>query len=406
MNMMGIRSFSPLRQWMARRGWIGVSPVNRLTLIISGDVAPRTMGKKEARVASSYRDFAKTRTMHSDCRHMSCLLTFRTWRPALVEAGGSKNGLYPGKHRFYGRNTGLIYFRACESVDDVLHLAMEHLDQLRPNQIAAVWSNLSRTLLKRRSHQQKHSDQRRYKDEAARYELQLLDISQVTMDHLERMGPKEVTAITLAMAKMVQHIRKRKLDATQQALSNVLLDESSNLNESIFYELANHSSQILSNFEPRYLSNLAYAHALIEYNPEFDDGSKLLTNIANESIGRINEFNAQDISNMVWAYATLEILNQDLVQAVGDFVSDMPDLKEFKPQALANIVWAFSTANVHHPDLFQKIGDDIASMKDLKSFQPQDLSNIVWSYATANVQHPSLFKKVGDDIVTVKDLRK
>ena len=290
---MGIRSFSPLRQWMARRGWIGVSPVNRLTLIISGDVAPRTMGKKEARVASSYHDFAASRTMYSDCRHnMSCLLMLRSWRSALIEEGVSKNGLHPSKQditcRFYGRKNRMPVFRECESIYDVLELALEHIDQLRPNEIAAVWSNLSRTLLKRRPHQQKHSDQRSYKDEAMRYELELLDISQVTMNHLDGMGPKDITTVTLAMAKIVQHIRnrpKKKLDAAQQAFSNVLFDDDSNLNESVFYDLAKKSQKILPDFDARYLSNLAYAHALLEYNPLFDDGSKLLTNIADESLG-------------------------------------------------------------------------------------------------------------------------
>ena len=325
-------------------------------------------------------------------------------------------GVRRGAHRhkidtrcLYAGKTRLPDFNECESVGDVLNLALKHKHQLQYKQVPVVWTFLSRTMMKSRPHQKKTNNQDIYKVKRNQYEQQLLDIIHITLEQRRKMSPREVTTITLAMAKIVKRIRnspQKKRNAAQQAFSNILFDDNSKLNDSIFYELASHSNRILPQFEPRYLSNLAYAHALLEDDPAFDDGTKLLTNIANESIDRINEFNEQDTSNIVWAYATMKIPNRALFEAVGGLVSNMPGLKKFKPQELSNIVWAFSTANVHHPGLFRKIGDDIASMKDLKSFQPQDLSNIVWSYATANVQHPSLFKKVGDDIVTVKDLRK
>ena len=395
--MMGTRSFSPLRQWMGKRTWIGASHVNKLILTASCNGVLRPIGSSQLRrEATYYHKFAALKTICSICGHKSNLLTYRTWRSSLNNC------------RFYGRNTRMLNFRDCESVDDVLQLALDHIHQLRPNQIAAVWSSLARTLLKWRPHQQEKGGLRRYEDEAMRCELQILDICEVTMNHLDSKSPKELTTTTLAMAKIVQNIRNRprkKHDPTQQAFSNVLFDENSSLNESIFYELAKTSNQMLPYCDARCLSNLAYSHALLEYDPELDDGSKLLTNIADETIGRFNEFNAQDISNLAWAYATMKIQNRSLFEAMGDFVSNMYDLKSFKPQELANIVWAYATANEKHPDLFRIVGDNIDSMLDLNPFDPQALSNIVWAYATANEKHPGLFRKIGDNIVSLKDLK-
>ncbi len=63
----------------------------------------------------------------------------------------------------------------------------------------------------------------------------------------------------------------------------------------------------LDQFDARCLSNLAYAFALIEYVPEFDDESDLFHHIAMEAVEveLTKEAKPQEISNIVWVYATV-----------------------------------------------------------------------------------------------------
>ena len=71
-------------------------------------------------------------------------------------------------------------------------------------------------------------------------------------------------------------------------------------------------------------ANLAYAYALLGYDPVFEYGTALLENTAEESTECISGFNEQDISNLVWAYATLKVSHPLLFQSVGDAVTVMP----------------------------------------------------------------------------------
>ena len=301
-----------------------------------------------------------------------------------------------GSFRLYSR----LPLVDCKTVDELLQLAVEQREILNPNQNAAMWTYIFRLMSKGQQQKVVH------KEDAAQLELLIWDVLEVTMDSLPRMRPRDLTTIILQLAKIANRVNSKsykRLSATELAMQNILFDEESNPQYSIFDPLAEAANQIIIDFEPRYLSNLAYAYSLLGYDPKIDDNT-LLEIIADVSLDCIQQFNGQDISNMMWAYAKLNVSHEPLFQAVGDAIEMADDLTTFKPQAIANVVWSYATLDIRHPGLFKKVGVEIATMEDLESFDPQNLSNTVWAYATANVQHPALFKKVGDEIATMDDL--
>jgi hypothetical protein len=157
--------------------------------------------------------------------------------------------------------------------------------------------------------------------------------------------------------------KQRRVSNFQKVFGNLFFD-GQNINEVLFRHLAIRANASLPHFNVRELSNLAYANALLGYNPRLDEDHTLLESIANASIICGEKFNAQDVSNMVWAFATLKIPQPKLFQALGDVVS-LADLETFQPQAIANTVCAFATLDVQHDGLFMKVGDHMSEMNML-----------------------------------------
>eukprot|EP00956_Cyclotella_meneghiniana_P037576 scaffold140783_cov73-Cyclotella_meneghiniana.AAC.1 len=287
----------------------------------------------------------------------------------------------------------------CRSVEEILRIASENIDSLSPNTLAAVWSTIPRLMAKQRQHQSEREDTEKLRG-------QIMTVLKHTRKSMKKTRPKELTTVTLGMAKIVKNVRDGKQstrpNANQQVFRRLFLDNKANPTANIFQPLTNRANDILMKFEPRCLSNLAYAYALLGYNPKFDNGSTLLGNIADASIDVIDQFNAQEISNAVWASAKLEVSHSTFFRGVADAMVRMQTLESFKPQEFANTVWAYATTNEQHHGLFKKVGDEIVEKNNLDLFKPQELANIVWAYATSNQQHHGLFKKVGDEIV-IKD---
>eukprot|EP00985_Skeletonema_marinoi_P026276 scaffold20270_cov125-Skeletonema_marinoi.AAC.2 len=219
---------------------------------------------------------------------------------------------------------------------------------------------------------------------------------------------RELTETTLGMAKIVktlrQHGKRRGEDSSRVILRRLLLSKDLNPNRALFKLLAGASMDIIHQFDARHLSNLAYAYALIDYVPEFDDGSDLFDHIAMNAVDVKAEFIAQGISNVVWAFATVGKPHPKLFEAIGDQVVAFEHLGEFRPQALSNIVWAYATANVPHPKLFEKVANHIVESDSLDRFTHQELSNTVWAYAKAGISHPKLFERVANHTVAFKHL--
>ena len=249
--------------------------------------------------------------------------------------------------RFYNQKSWLV--RDCKSIDEILHTASKRIDDSLPVSYAAVWSSISRMISQQRFSKHRSTDI---------IEHQISVLLRFTCDSLTKLKPRQLSEITLSIAKIVQSIReahqRRRVNFYHQAFGKVLQESSSNPNQSIFHALAKATDANLPDFESRDLSNTAYAYALLGYDPTINERS-LLGSIAEKSINCIHQFNAQDLANMIWSYAKLNVDHPRLFQSVGNAVASKRDLDEFKAQELANIVWAYATTNSQHAGLFQKV---------------------------------------------------
>ncbi|KAL3785766.1 hypothetical protein ACHAWO_009725 [Cyclotella atomus] len=283
------------------------------------------------------------------------------------------------------------------SIDDLLRASSDELNSGRFLPTVAVWVKISRLMLDR-------STRNTFNNPLL--QEQVNELFHHTMESLAGLKPKDLTTVILSMAKIAKAAKeaqqKRKLNNYHRAFGNVLLAEGAI--EDVFDVFAMAADRILPDYGARHISNLAYAYALIGYNPQLDNQT-LLGKIGDASIGFIEDFNGQDVSNMVWAFATLNVEHPALFQIVGDHIDELDDLESFTPQALANITWAYGTAGMKHPPLFEKVCTHINRLNDLRSFTSQNLANIVWAYATAGVQHAELFETVGDHINQLDNLK-
>jgi hypothetical protein len=296
----------------------------------------------------------------------------------------------------------------CQSIEELMQIATDNIDGLSSNTIAAVWSSIPR-LISTRTANHSHGGKKNITTDTQQSKHRITTILRRTAYLQSRMGSKDLTTVILGMAKTVKNVReakqRRRMNIYQQSFGNVFLDDNSTVQTSIFQPLAKRANDILLDYDARYLANLAYAHALLGFDPKFEDGSTLMGKIAVASIRRVEDFDPQNLSNTVWAYATMNVKHSALFMKIGNSIVKLKDLKSFEPQALSNTVWAFATANIEHPGLLMKVGSAIVDSKDLKSFNPQNLANTVWAFATFNIQHHGLFKTIGNAIVELKDLK-
>jgi len=298
--------------------------------------------------------------------------------------------------------------RDLHSVDEVIVTAYEYLDDMSRRDISAVWARIALLMTKRQPRQQSTPSavgEISFDD----MEYMLYTIFDDTVNGIEDCGAREITETTLGMAKIVkilgQQSKRRGEVSSRVILRRLFVSKDMKPNEKLFQLFAGQSIDKLDRFDARRLSNLAYAYALIDYVPEFDDGSDLFDHIAMNAVDVKAELNAQEISNVLWAFATVNKSHAVLFEAMGDQVVAFEHLGDFKhPQDFSNTLWAYAKAGVNHPKLFQKVANYIVESKSLDRFIPQDFSNTIWAYATAGVRHPSLFEKVANHIVESKSL--
>jgi hypothetical protein len=139
----------------------------------------------------------------------------------------------------------------CTSVDEVLRISSERIDNSLPVPSAAVWTSISRLITK--PHFDIHHD-------VEKEEGQVRILLQHTQDSLEKLKSKDLTTITLSIAKIVQNIReahqRRQVNIYHQVLGAVLRENNSdpNTSTSIFIAMAKTADENLYQFEPRELS--------------------------------------------------------------------------------------------------------------------------------------------------------
>ena len=289
--------------------------------------------------------------------------------------------------------------RQCNTIDELVQLAYDHLDTISPRGMAAFWSLLMKHV------QNQHGDIRVHLNK------QLDAVLCITLKSMYNFDGREISTIAISLAKVMKQVESRRQGAAtgslHRILHSLLVGINSEKKQFILDKVANSSVLILSEFDARSLSNLIYSFGLAEYKPNLiylcglvecapkvEDGRTILGVLALAAMSKLHHFNSQDLSNMLWSYAKLESSNLVLFKAAGDLIVVKHDLSEFWPQHFSNILWSYATAGQSHPKLFSKLGDNIVAMRDLGQFKPQDLSNILWSYATTGKSHPLLFQKL------------
>eukprot|EP00984_Skeletonema_dohrnii_P008273 scaffold3034_cov110-Skeletonema_dohrnii-CCMP3373.AAC.6 len=204
-----------------------------------------------------------------------------------------------------GRNKSPPRFSDDSTVDELVQIAHDNLDVMTPMATAALWNKISRQLSRRDG---RYNNQRGAgKGDNPQNARNIDDIFQHTIDGLGAFRMRELTQTIFSMSKITAVLRnqgnRRGEAGHKRILRGLLLNKDLTLNEDMFRFLAGKSIDILDQFDARCLSNLAYAYALIDNVPDFDDGSDLFDHIAMSAVEMTAEFNAQDISNFVWAYA-------------------------------------------------------------------------------------------------------
>jgi len=279
--------------------------------------------------------------------------------------------------------------RQCNTIDDLIETAYDHLDTISPRGIAAFWFLLV-----------KHVQNHRGGNSRFQLNKQLDAILCNTLENMKAYSYRDIATIAISSAKVMKqvesHGQRAATGSLQRILHTLLVGINSENKHYIFSEIAVHAVPILSEFDARHLSNLIYSFGLAEYVPKDESGRSIFDVLALEAMSKLNHFNSQDLSNMLLSYAKMKSSNSVLFKAAGDSIVGMNDVSEFWPQHFSNMLWAYATAGQSHPQLYRKLGDHIVAMKDLRHFKPQDFSNILWSYATAGQLHPLLFQKLAD----------
>lgn len=295
--------------------------------------------------------------------------------------------------------------RKCETVEEAASMAHGSLDTMTPRDMAAFWTITSRLIINSSSsHNGRTCDNSLLSDQ----------LNALFSHAMDRFGTyyhqRELAQIAIAFAKISNHVRSVGND--EKGHESILHGIFANQQKSIFQSIANAAYPHLAKADGGSLSNLAYACALVQVSPTFDNGTTLLDRIAAKSIPLLcagTSFNSQNLSNMVWAYATLGAhswLTSQLFEKVADRIIS-EDLATLHPQALSTITWSYAKTGVSHPLLFEKVADAIVISDDFdKKFYPQALSSILWSYAKAAVPHRQLFEKVAEEMIASNNLHK
>eukprot|EP00933_Yihiella_yeosuensis_P046599 TRINITY_DN4217_c0_g1_i3.p1 TRINITY_DN4217_c0_g1~~TRINITY_DN4217_c0_g1_i3.p1 ORF type:complete len:438 (+),score=71.24 TRINITY_DN4217_c0_g1_i3:973-2286(+) len=104
----------------------------------------------------------------------------------------------------------------------------------------------------------------------------------------------------------------------------------------------------------------------------------------------MSEFRPQALANTVWSFATLQYLNDQLMEAISRNAA--PKLEQFTPQELANTGWAFAFLAYHDKDLLEAIA--MVAETKLSRFAPSELSGTAWAIATLQVANLPLMQAI------------
>ena len=195
-----------------------------------------------------------------------------------------------------------IDMRQCNTIEELVHLAYNHLDTISLRDIAAFWSSLAKLV-------QNH----RGGNSRAQLNEQLAEILYNTMESVYKFDGRDIATVAISLAKIMKqvefHGQRADTGSLHRILHNLLVGINFDNKHYIFSEIAVHAIPILSKFEARHLSNLIYSFGFAEYVPKVEGGRTILDVLALEAMSKLNHFNPQGLSNMLWSYTKLESSN-------------------------------------------------------------------------------------------------
>ena len=279
----------------------------------------------------------------------------------------------------------------CRTLDDAIVPYYENLEILTPRNLSAFWAAVPRLL--------------RYQKRGVNNLVSQLEaIFLKTADQIHSYEPRDLVTTILGFAKTIQALQRSKRGCGSGSYEGYLHGILIRQRDAVFSFLARTAVNKLDQIEPRHISNLAYAYAILEFVPKLNDGSTLFDHIAEKSIPLLGKFKPQELSNTVWAFEKVKEPHPKLFKKVAHHIVSLDHLNDFKPQDLSIIVLAYAKAGVSHPKLFERVGDHIVSLEHLNNFKPQELSNIIYAYAKAGQPHLHLFNKLAGYIVLLDNL--
>jgi hypothetical protein len=213
--------------------------------------------------------------------------------------------------------------RQCNTAEELVHLAYDHLDTISPRGIAAFWSLLV-----------KHVQNHRGGKSRAQVNEQLVKILCNTLENMKRYSHIDIATIAISLAKIMKQVefRGQRADtgSLHQNLHTLLIGgDNSEKKKFILNKVAKSSLLILSEFDARHLSNLIYSFGHAEYVPTVENDRTIFDIAALEAMSKLQHFNSQDLSNMLWSYAKMESSNLVLFKAAGNLIVGMNDLSEY-----------------------------------------------------------------------------
>ena len=184
----------------------------------------------------------------------------------------------------FSTQRGDIDMLKCNTVEDLVHLAYDHLDTISPGGIEAFWPSLA-----------KHVQYHRGGNSRAQLNEQLTKILCNTLESMYKFDGRDIATIAISLAKVVKQVESRGQRADtgslHRILHNLLVGINSKNKHYIFSKIAVHAIPILSEFDVRHLSNLIYSFGFAECDPKVKDGRTILDVLALEAMSKLNHFN-------------------------------------------------------------------------------------------------------------------
>lgn len=235
------------------------------------------------------------------------------------------------------RKASVFYAKGCESIEDLIQLAAS-CKNLQPNQLSAFWSRVPHLL-----NNVKLREQQKLKQ-------QLQSILTRTIDKVNEFGMIDLSKTVLGMAKIVG-FRQHKTTLFQ----GLVYEDRFEARKDLFHLFASAAVLVLPSFDAQGLANTAFAYALVDYLPAFEEGNTLFDHIVKYAMQKLESFNPQNLANVIWACAKLGVPHHSpFFKEVADVVIEQ-DLASFKPQELKDIVWAYAKAGESNADLFKEV---------------------------------------------------